>query len=293
MNSPETTIPVENITVGALPAAEHVHIDATAIEQIGALSLAASSAQEINGTMHMVIPDGFKHIDLTASIEQTGDAPRRKRGTVQLSDLASFNVFVADQGKTGTTYIYANPEARTLTAVLNEHDRGGATAGWRDLRAVYTAELSREFAIWLKHDKTPMEQEAFAIFLEDNIADVCEPSGETLLAIAMSLQAKTSVDFSSARRLDNGQVQLTYTETIEARASGGSIEIPREFTLGMRLFKNGDGYRVRARLKYRLMSGKVKFWYELDRAENAIEDAFQGYIDQARENGFTVLLGKA
>lgn len=273
--------------------AEHIHLDASTIEQIGALSLAASAFQQIEGTTHLVIPEGFQHIDVTAAIEKTGTAPRRKQGVVQLSDLASFNVFVADQGKTGTTYIYANPEARTLTAVLNEHDREGATAGFRDLRAVYTAELSREFAAWLKHDKQPMEQEAFAIFLEDNIADVCEPSGETLLAIAMSLQAKTSVDFSSARRLDNGQVQLTYTETIDARANGGSIEIPREFVLGMRLFKNGEGYRVRARLKYRLMSGKVKFWYELDRAENAIEDAFQGYINEARENGFTVLLGKA
>lgn len=290
MNTDDTTAIAGGV---ATATAEHLHLDASTIEQIGALSLAASAFQQIEGTTHLVIPDGYQHIDVTAAIEKTGAAPRRKQGVVQLSDLASFNVFVADQGKTGTTYIYANPEGRTLTAVLNEHDREGATAGFRDLRAVYTAELSREFAAWLKHDKQPMEQEAFAIFLEDNIADVCEPSGETLLAIAMSLQAKTSVDFSSARRLDNGQVQLTYTETIDARANGGSIEIPREFVLGMRLFKNGEGYRVRARLKYRLMSGKVKFWYELDRAENAIEDAFQGYINEARENGFTVLLGKA
>jgi uncharacterized protein YfdQ (DUF2303 family) len=279
-------------TTATAGAAEHIHIDATTIEQLGALSLAASAFQQIEGTTHLVIPKDFQHIDVTAAIEKTGAAPRRKQGTVQLSDLTSFNVFVADQGKPDTTYIYANPEARTLTAVLNDHERADAAAGWRDQRAVYTAELSREFATWLKNDKVPMEQEAFAIFLEDNISDVCDPSGETLLTIALSLQAKTSVDFSTARRLDNGQVQLTYTEVIDARAGGGSIEIPREFTLGVRLFKNADAYRVRARLKYRMLSGKVKFWYELDRAENAIEDAFQLYIDQARENGYTVLLGK-
>jgi hypothetical protein len=50
---------------------------------------------------------------------------------------------------------------------------------------------------------------------------------------------------------------------------------------------------VRARLKYRLTAGKVKFWYELDRPENVIEDAFESYIKQARESGYTVLLGKA
>lgn len=275
---------------------EHFHIDASAIEQIGALSLAATAVQHVSGTDHLVLPDGHKHIDLTSAIEKAGAAPRRKHGTVQLCDLASFNVLVADQGDPDTTYIYACPDARTLTAVMNDHSKLNQEldfgAGWRDFRAVFQAELSREFSTWLKKDKAPMEQEEFAIFIEDNIADVCEPSGESLLAIALTLQAKTEVNFSSHRRLDNGQVQLTYSENIEARAQGGSIEIPREFTIGLRLFKNGDGYKVRARLKYRLLAGKVKFWYELDRAENAIEDAFQAYIDQARENGFTVLLGK-
>jgi len=271
---------------------EHLHIDATAIEQIGALSLAASSLQEINGTAHLVIPKDFRHVDLTNEIEKAGTTPRRKTGTVQLGDLSSFNVYVVDQAEPNDVYIYADPDSRTLTAVLNDHAKDEDTAGWRDLRAVYHAQLSREFATWLSKDRKPMEQEEFAVFLEDNIADIVEPSGETLMAVALTLQAKTEVAFNSHRRLDNGQIQLTYSENIEARAGAGSIEIPREFTLGLRLFKNGEAYKVRARLKYRLLAQKVKFWYELDRAENAIEDAFQEYINQARENGFTVLIGK-
>ena len=265
---------------------------AKAIQEICAMSVAAADIKEIDGTTHLVVPEHYKHIDLTAAIEKAGTAPRRKTGVVQLSEIGSFNVFCADQGETGQVYIYADPEARTLTAVLNDHVHGDETAGWRDHRAVFRAELSREFETWLRHNKKPMDQEEFAIFLEDNIADVVEPSGETLLQVALTLQAKTEVNFSSHKRLDNGQIQFAYSETIDARATGGAIEIPREFTLGVRLFKNADGYRVRARLKYRLASGKVKFWYELDRAENAIEDAFQAYVDSARENGFTVLFGK-
>jgi len=271
---------------------EQTHFDASTIEKIGALSLAASAIQELNGTTHLVIPEGFRHLDLTSALERAGEYPKRKTGTVHLGDLSSFNVYVADQGEPYETYIYADPEARTLTAVLNEHDRGDDHAGWRDFRAVYKAELSREFTTWLQLNKKPMEQEDFAIFLEDNIADVVEPSGETLLQVALTLQAKTEVNFSSHKRLDNGQVQFAYSETVDARAGTGMIEIPREFTIGLRLFKNGDGYKIRARLKYRLGGGKLKFWYELDRADNAIEDAFQAYIDQARENGFTVLIGK-
>jgi len=265
---------------------------ADAIEKIGAMSLAAATVQEVGAASYLVIPEHYKHIDLTGAIERAAATPSRKTGTVHLSDIASFNVFVADQGEPGKVYIYADPDARTLTGVLNDHVHGDEEAGWRDHRAVFKAELSREFNTWMGMNKKPMEQEDFAIFLEDNIADVVEPSGEALLQVALTLQAKTEVSFSSHKRLDNGQVQFTYNETIDARAGTGLIEIPREFTIGARLFKNGDGYKVRARLKYRLLSGKVKFWYELDRAENAIEDAFQAYIDQARENGFTVLIGK-
>jgi len=265
---------------------------AAAISKIGAMQDAATAIQEINGTTHLVVPDGYRHIDLTAAIEQAGAAPTRKKGAVHLGDLASFNVYVADQGETWDTYIYADPDNRTLTAVLNEHAKIKDEAGWRDHRAVFKAELSREFTTWMQLNKKPMEQEDFAIFLEDNIADVVEPSGEQLLQIALTLQAKTEVNFSSHKRLDNGQIQFAYSETVDARAGTGMIEIPREFTIGLRLFKNGDGYKVRARLKYRLGGGKLKFWYELDRAENAIEDAFQAYVNHARENGFTVLLGK-
>jgi uncharacterized protein YfdQ (DUF2303 family) len=265
---------------------------AKAIQEICSMSVAAADIKEIDGTTHLVIPEGYKHVDLTAAIEKASAAPTRKTGTVHLSEIGSFNVLVADQGEPGLVYIYADPEARTLIAVLNDHVHSDETAGWRDHRVVFKAELSREFETWLRHNKKPMDQEEFAIFLEDNIADVVEPSGETLLQVALTLQAKTEVNFSSHKRLDNGQIQFAYSETIDARATGGAIEIPREFTLGVRLFKNADGYRVRARLKYRLASGKVKFWYELDRAENAIEDAFQAYVDSARENGFTVLFGK-
>ena len=239
--------------IAASGAQELLQLDASTISQIGALTLAAMATQEVGGTTHLVLPEGHKHVDLTATVEKAGAAPRRKQGCVQLSDLASFNTYIDDQGPDGTTYIYADPDTRTLTAVLNDHAKAAGTAGWRDLRAVYKAELSREFTTWLGGNKQPMEQETFAIFLEDNIADVCEPSGETLLAIALTLQAKTEVNFASSRRLDNGQVQFTYTENIEARATGGSIEIPREFMIGLRLFKNGDGYKVRARLKYRLL----------------------------------------
>ncbi len=267
--------------------------DSNDIEQICTLAAAALDIKEIDGTQHLIVPQGYSHIDLTKAIDAVQDEPRRKTGTIHLSSIESFNQYISDQAREGHSYIYADPDSRTLTAVLNDHDFGsGDHPGWRDFRAVYRCELSREFSAWMANDKKVKEQEEFAVFIEDNIADVCSPAGEDLLSIALTLQAKTEVAFNSSRRLDNGQVQLVYSETIDARAGAGSIEIPREFQIGVPLFKNGDGYKLRARLKYRLHAGHVKFWYELDRPENAIEDAFNAYIAKAAESGLPVLVGK-
>ncbi|MFC5548168.1 DUF2303 family protein [Massilia aerilata] len=285
------------IVAGQLAAAvqtqEHLQISDSAIAQLGALTVAAANVRAIGDAHFLILPPDYKHIDVTKAIENALPEPYRKSGAVVLSDLPSFLQYVADQAAEDSCYIYAHADTRALVAVLNDHEQGhGGLPAWRDFRVSYTAELSREFSAWYKNDRKPMDQEEFAVFLEDNVADISEPSGETMLQVALTLQAKTEVAFSSHRRLDNGQVQLTYTENIDARAGAGDIMIPREFALGLRLFKNGDGYKVRARLKYRLGGGKVKFWYELDRVENAIEDAFNAYVDKARESGFTVLIGK-
>lgn len=284
----------ETVSLEAAPA-EHIHVNDTVLDKIGAMAKAASSIQVHGNSIHLLVPKDFQHKEITDLVEKANKNPNRKHGTVTLSDINSFNTYVTEQAAQGCSYIYADPETRTLTAVMNDHDTDAGPVhqpGWRDFRAIYTAELSREFNTWLRNNKQPKEQEEFAIFIEDNIADVVEPSGDTLLAIALTLQAKTEVNFNSSKRLDNGQVQITYTENIDARAGSGAIEIPREFAIGCRLFKNGDGYKIRARLKYRLGGGKVKFWYELDRPENVIEDAFEAYIEKARETGITVLVGK-
>ena len=294
----DTTTPAAAGVLSHFPVDEHLHVDSSVIDKLGALTAAASAVRNIGDVSYILVPEGFELKDVTADMESAQAAPNRKAGPVLLGDLDSFLTYVGDQADSGDCYIYADLDTRTLTAVLNDHYRepDHASPGWRDFRATYKAELSREATTWLTHDKKLKEQEEFAIFLEDNIADVVPgeglPTGDTLLAVALTLQAKTEVNFSSHKRLDNGQTQLAYSETIDARAQGGAIEIPREFAIGARLFKGAAGYRIKARLKYRLGSGKVKFWYELDRPENAIEEAFREYVEQARASGFTVLMGK-
>lgn len=258
-------------------------------EAIQALTAAAIEIRAHEDTHQIILPPGWKREDITDLVAAQRPAPARKRGSVEIHDIPSFVLYCEDQAAKQNGYLYAITEKHCVVAVFNDHQAG---AGWQDHRATLVLTKTREAETWLRNNEAAMEQEAFAAFLEDNIADVVEPSGEVLLKVALTLQAKTDVSFRSARRLDNGQVQLQYSETIDARAGDGAMEIPREFSIGIRFFKNVPGYKLRARLKYRLTAGKVRFWYELDRPLDAIEEAFRGIADEVQEkSGYPMLFG--
>ena len=267
------------------------------LENVGAIAALATSAllpEQIGEHHSVMVPAGYTHQDISASVEKTQLAPNRKAGAVTVKDLPSLLAYAADQCMSESGYIYADPDTLTITAVFNDQ-RLATLPGWRDHRAVFKLQTTPEFARWMDNNGSgkAKSQTDFAEFLEDNMADITEPGATSLIAVAQTMQAKTEINFSRAHRLDNGQVQLQYTESTNATAgASGSIQIPRDFGLGLRLFKNGDAYKLRARLKYRLHSGGVKFWYELERPERALDDAFAGYVQTLREkSGYQVLVG--
>lgn len=259
------------------------------------LAAAAITPVRVDGHHYVMLPPDYQHKDITDLVAKTKATPARKSGTTRVHDVASLLKLCEDRKQEhadATGYVYANLGARSITAVWNDQ-RQANTPGWRDHRAVFTAELTPEFKRWIENDRKLLTQEAFAEFIEDNAADL--PDSAQLLEVAGTLQAKTDVQFRSARRLDNGQVQLGYTETINTTAGAdGALTVPKTFGVAVRIFKNGGGYLMNARLKYRLGQGAVKFFYELDRPERAVELAFEGYVTELREkSGMAVLLGAA
>ncbi|MDM0003922.1 DUF2303 family protein [Variovorax sp. J22G73] len=277
-------------------------INAPTAQLVRDLTAAADVVKHVGDTTHLVVPPNYQVSDITKAIELAQNAPDRKRGTVSLGDLPSLLVYMKDQGCQPCGYVYADPDARTITAVFNDAKAG---PGWRDHRAVFAALLTPEAKRWIEKNGHVFGQTEFAEFIEDNMADLQGEDAQKLLTVATTIAASTGINFSSAKRLQDGQTQLTYNESINATAGAdGALAIPKTFTLGLRLFKNGAGYKLTARLKYRLHSGAVKFFYELERHENAIDDAFGDYIQQVRDAkidggaegellGYTVLIGKA
>lgn len=254
-----------------------------------ALAQAGTDPSNVLGHHFVMVPPNHRREDITELVEKAQAVPARPRGTVVLKDLASLVRLCLDKAAAMQAYIYADPDSRQIVAVFNDNH---GTNGWRDHRAEFKPEFTPEFKRWLEKDRTRMNQQEFGEFIEDNAADITEAG--KLLEVANTLQAKTAIDFKSGQRLDNGQVQLQYVEEISATAgANGKLEIPRDFEIGLRLFKMGAGYKLKARLKYRLASGKVTFHYELDRPELSIDDAFADYVETLRDtSGYTVLIGK-
>lgn len=284
MNAPMTKLEAISMPAETLAIAE----------QLAALTAATLAPHNVAGASFVTLPPGFALQDITKIVEATQPTPSRKRGTIKVKDVSSFLACCDDQAGQGHSYIYADPDQRTISAVFNDNK---AQPGWRDHRVDFKAEYTPEFERWLANNGASKArgQTEFAEFIEDNLADITEPFAQQQLNVATTIQATSGINFSSAKRLQDGQTQLTYTESIEARAGAdGALSIPKDFTLGLRIFKNGGGYLLKARLKYRLAAGSVKFWYELDRPERAVEDAFTGYVAEVREkSGYTVLVGAA
>lgn len=230
------------------------------------------------------------------SLEKFDANPRRRRGTAKLEDPVSFAAYVNRFKDLKTLVTGRASETGGQFVAILDHHRGTVAyedaetkdakidnAGWCEHRAEYALEASPEWRRWMAKNKEAFTQEEFALFLEDNADDIYVPEGMgggwpnalQMMEVALTLQAKTRVNFSSGIRLSDGRHQLTYEEQIESKAGeSGNTIIPNKFAIRIRPFKGSAVYALTARLRYRLERGRVSFFYEVDRPHKTIEHAF-------------------
>ncbi|WP_262094952.1 YfdQ family protein [Acinetobacter baumannii] len=126
-------------------------------------------------------------------------------------------------------------------------------------------------------------QQDFALFLEDIMPYIAEPVATELYEIVQTLSANTKIDFKSGVRTNNGEVTLTYNETIEATAGReGKLTIPENIKFGIQIHRGGEHYALPARFRYRITNGTITFWYDLDQLEKAIEKSMADTIEYLR-----------
>jgi uncharacterized protein YfdQ (DUF2303 family) len=242
------------------------------------------------------------------SLEHALPHPLRKRAVAALVDADSFATYINAHRTAGTTLTGdANERGGAFHALLDFHwpnQEGRATTpSWTEHTAAMTLEPTPEWARWLGAAGKDLDQRAFAEFLEDNAVDVIVPEGaagkgfptqQDLMSVASTLQVKTDVRFASSVKLQNGQVQLGYVETIEGgHGQDGKMAIPERFGIAVAPFRGTCKYLVTVRLRYRGTGGKALFRLEIERPHKIVESAFNDVrIVVEKATGLKVLVGK-
>lgn len=211
-------------------------------------------------------------------LERYYPVPARKRGVVTVFDAASFNQLLKDNSAAGDTAIYLdrNPESPSVVAVLNGNGPNGA--GWGDLRVRIVFRPTPQWEKWKARDGQLMAQVDFAEFVEENLEDVAEPDGATMLEIASQLQLVRTVNFRSKVVLQGGTFNFTHDQDDKASVGAGQIEVPQQFVLGIAPVFGLAAYRVPARFRYRVVDGKLKLGFRIQRVETMMAQIVEDVI---------------
>jgi uncharacterized protein YfdQ (DUF2303 family) len=226
---------------------------------------------------YAVVPDGSKVVSLMAYKYPGGITPERIAAHVALADAKSFCEYVKSYAD-DRTRIFADPATHKFTAIIDYHGAGERKPEFLSHRAALQLTKDERWKIWIGGNEKLFSQSDFAEFLEDNAADISEPEAAVMLEVARDLHAHTDVNFDSKVTPKNGQVQLKYTETINAGVGAGNLEVPEFFKIRIPIFYGEESLTLRARLRFRISGGKLSFQYKLDRPTEKLNDAFNAAV---------------
>lgn len=265
------------------PVGPLVQFPASEVATIADIATAAAQVKqhpEPHGRPFMVVPEGYE----MESLLRPPEWPDRASGTVVMRDAPSFVRYIASipAASTCVRRIYATLDPASFVCVLDDHaalidndiDEKAPQPAYREFRVDFEVPPSREWQIWTKGNKSQMSQLAFAALLEDNLPDIAEPDGGTLLEAALNFEASKAGSFRSVQRLADGSTSFEWIDETSAKAGTGRITMPPMIRLSIPVFERGKQYEMMARIRYSLRDGKLALWYELVRPHKVLEEAF-------------------
>ncbi|WP_242220014.1 DUF2303 family protein [Shinella zoogloeoides] len=261
-------------------------------------------------------PNAGRAIDLKSHFDNWRSAPERKAGTARVTTLESF-IELTKRHMLGNSAIFANTDWRQpcLTAVVDYHqphntyeiDSAGGTkdkipvtvgeARFGQHRIEYKFPLSEEWKAWVGKDKEPMNQAAFAEFIEDHISELAAPHEEEvsyweeklggkvaypnelkLLSIGLKVHASTRV--ANSVTLQSGEGEITWAEE-HRDMKGDKLVVPSLFIIQLPPFFMGEAIRLPVRLRYRVREGQVTWIFQLYRPDVYVTEQVMRDMERA------------
>ena len=256
------------------------------------------------------VPEGREIQSIKPLLDEYALEPDRKKGTADLARMSSF-IDHAKRFKIDDSAIFAdiaNRASPKLVSVLNYHGPAEGAQRFGDHCGVYSFPMSKEWGAWSKKFE-PMDQGAFAEFLEERILDIMEPAdvGEAtrllagrlgitlappqrMMELSKGLTVRVDQTVTGAVNLSSGEARIGYQET--HAGEGGPLSVPSGFAIAIPVFANEDMFTLIVRLRYRVVSNKVKWFFAIQQIDKAWETA----IDEAcakvqKETGLPLFFG--
>lgn len=247
--------------------------------------LEALQVRTVAGDAAVVLPEGY-------SLEQilsTRLTPPRRMGHFRLQKLDDLISFVKreDAESDVGSVIYVN-ESEVL-AVCNHYDDASPVAGgWMDRRVSFDLVKSVEWNTWMRFSGVSIDQAKFVDFIEENYKDIVQvedsPSASDMLTLASKFDMNRKVEFKQAYRSSDGEMKLTYNETLEAKS--GDILLPNDFMIQIPVFKGAEAetmFNIKARLKVRLKEGALSFSFQLVRPDRCLEASLDAIAQKVKD----------
>lgn len=290
---------------------QEVPIDQHAIQLVTALATRAANPDVViidtaglGDNLPKKVPVAFDRVSqrfqsLKGLVQEYRDIGDRRRGTARAETLESF-INLINRHKDEQSALFGKcswPEPK-LTAVLN-YNAANAAVRPGDHRIVYTFPLTEEFKAWVGSNTKPMPQDAFAAFLEEHAAELAAPmDGERseyerlfnekmatpseVVALSRHLEVFVAARVKNGVRLQTGERTVEFMEEHQ-NAKGEAVIIPGVFMVSVPAFVDGEAVRIPARLRYRIVSGEIKWFYQLYRWEFFLREQVERDLSSAAE----------
>lgn len=273
------------------PAAVMAHPAETLETVLRAARIADPVIVGKDGAQHAFVANGF-------SLKELPDATRLPyfpAARIEVDDRQSLIDYTNRFSSPGRSAIIADFDAGEIAARLDWHpDNANEDFGFSGAdRHSVTLKLrfSEEFARWDALEGKMLPQAEFALFLEENAADILHPEPTTMIEISRDFEATVGQTYKSVIRLDNGDRKINFTN--DTNVTNGVI-IPQKFTLNIPIYNGEEPDELTALFRWRPNgAGSVNLGFAWHRVEYQRRAHFQQIAFGAAEaTGLPVFMGR-
>lgn len=226
--------------------------DEVAVRELVSLGASLAMPRMVNGTPVAVVPEGYTLLEMKA----LRDVPQRADTHLKCLTVDALIAYVQRHSIEGT-HTFVGDER--VTSVIDYHS--AVAPGWCKHIATFDVDGSHEYTKLIDGEAVPMEQLAFADWIEDMAHVVVDPDATSLIELAMNLQISENVTFKSRVRRMDGQKQIEYTQE---DGPSGKIDLPDRVIFSVEVIKGMEPVCIAAFLRVRgLRAGNPRFTYRL------------------------------